>query len=266
MKLSYLLAALTVLLCSACNNSKPIKKEIVLGDTIQTKSGLQYYYIKIGEGPKVKMGSKVATYLSLKVDDKVIWNTDDLPDSAFTFVADYSKLIKGFTEMTMLLREGDEVLAILPDSLAYGAKGAGDIVPPHATLVYDQFKVLKVDAPKAFLSDVLLADIKEKTVADAIKSYQQIISSADSLKYHTDREQLFRVWETLNTESLHQPAADYALQFGKMCKEPRLEYKAVLSLESLGELSKAKEQLERIISLDPDNPQMKKKLEELSAN
>jgi len=44
-----------------------------------------------------------------------------------------------------LLREGDEIIAILPDSLAYGAKGAGDIIPPYSTLVYDQFKVVSVE-------------------------------------------------------------------------------------------------------------------------
>lgn len=263
MRLTYLLAAFAVLLFASCNNTKQSKKEIALGDTIQTTSGLQFYYIKKGDGPKVEKGSKIATYLSLQVDGKVIWNTDELPDSAFTYVADYSKLIKGFTEMTMLLREGDEVLAILPDSIAYGAKGAGDIVPPHATLVYDQFKVLKVDAPKAFLSDVLLADLKEKSLADAVKSYQQITTSADTLKYHTDNEQLLRVWEKLNADSLHQAAADFAFQLGEISKGARLQFKGILSLESLGELEKAKENLKTLLIQYPDSESMKKKMEEL---
>jgi FKBP-type peptidyl-prolyl cis-trans isomerase len=77
----------------------------------------------------------------------VVWNTNELPDSLFTFVVDSTRLIKGFTEVCRLLREGDEIVAILPDSLAYGAKGAGDVIPPHATPVYDVFKVVSVEAP-----------------------------------------------------------------------------------------------------------------------
>lgn len=116
-------------------------------DTIQTASGLKYLYLKKGDGPRIVSGARVGTYLSLMVDDSVVWNTNELPDSLFTFIADSTRLIKGFTEVSMLLREGDEIIAVLPDSLAYGAKGAGDIIPPHATLVYDQFKVVSVILP-----------------------------------------------------------------------------------------------------------------------
>jgi FKBP-type peptidyl-prolyl cis-trans isomerase len=45
-----------------------------------------------------------------------------MPDSLFTFVAGYSRVIKDFVEVSLLLREGDEIVAILPDSIAYGAK------------------------------------------------------------------------------------------------------------------------------------------------
>ncbi|MBR8537995.1 FKBP-type peptidyl-prolyl cis-trans isomerase [Carboxylicivirga sediminis] len=120
-------------------------------DTIQTASGLKYLYLKKGDGPKIVSGARVGTYLSLMVNDSVVWNTNELPDSLFTFIADSTRLIKGFTEVSMLLREGDEIIAILPDSLAYGAKGAGDIIPPNATLVYDQFKVMSVVLPDSTL-------------------------------------------------------------------------------------------------------------------
>ncbi len=119
-----------------------------LGDTIQTASGLKYLYLKRGDGPKIEPGARVGTYLSLMVNDSVVWNTNELPDSLFTFVADSTRLIKGFTEVSLLLREGDEIVAVLPDSLAYGTKGAGDIIPPYSTLVYDQFKVVSVELPE----------------------------------------------------------------------------------------------------------------------
>ncbi|NOU60751.1 FKBP-type peptidyl-prolyl cis-trans isomerase [Marinifilum caeruleilacunae] len=263
MKSIYSIFILALLFLSACNQPKSGNKHVALGDTIQTESGLKYFYIKKGEGRKIETGSRVGTYLSLQVDNKVVWNTDELPDSLFTYVANYSRLIKGFTEMTMLLREGDEVVAILPDSLAYGARGAGDVVPPHATLVYDQFKVIQVDAPKKFLSDLLYDDMKEKSIEDAIATYNKITEGEEALNYHADSEQLNRVWEQLNKDSLHVKAADYALKFGEIAKDDRLKYRNVLSLENMEDYHKAKEQLEILLVGDPDNQMMQDKMIEL---
>lgn len=144
---SFLLIITIALVLASCQFKSSHSSDEKVDNIICTASGLQYYYIKKGDGPKVEPGSKVGTYLSLKVEDSVVWNTNELPDSLFTFVADSTRLIKGFTEVSLLLRQGDEIVAILPDSLAYGAKGAGDVIPPHATLVYDVFKVVKVEAP-----------------------------------------------------------------------------------------------------------------------
>jgi len=148
MKKILLIAISAIIGLASCQhrNTQSLKSE--LGDTIQTASGLKYLYLKKGNGPEIVPGAKVGTYLSLKVKDSVVWNTNELPDSLFTFVADSTRLIKGFTEVSLLLREGDEIIAVLPDSLAYGAKGAGDLIPPHSTLVYDQFKVVSVEIPE----------------------------------------------------------------------------------------------------------------------
>jgi FKBP-type peptidyl-prolyl cis-trans isomerase len=144
---SFLLVITGVLILASCQFKSSKTEGQKTDEMIQTASGLQYYYLKKGDGPKVEPGCRVGTHLSLKVKDSVVWNTNELPDSLFTFVADSTRLIKGFTEVSLLLREGDEIVAILPDSLAYGAKGAGDVIPPHATLVYDVFKVVKVEPP-----------------------------------------------------------------------------------------------------------------------
>jgi FKBP-type peptidyl-prolyl cis-trans isomerase len=142
-----LLILSSCLLLASCQVRSTQSKPVALGDTIQTASGVKYLYLKKGDGPQVVPGSKVGTYLSLMVNDSVVWNTNELPDSLFTFVADSTRLIKGFTEVALLLREGDEIVAILPDSLAYGDKGKGEVIPPNATLVYDQFKVVSVEGP-----------------------------------------------------------------------------------------------------------------------
>lgn len=148
MRIVGILALVLILGVTSCK--KGVKKEdkIVLGDTLRTESGLKYVYKKFGKGRKIEKGCEVKAYLSLKVNNKVVWNTNTLPDSAFVYTAGVTPLIKGFTEVTALLREGDEIVAILPHTIAYGEKGAGGLIPPKATLVYDEFKVLKVGEPK----------------------------------------------------------------------------------------------------------------------
>lgn len=264
MKSIHIIAMLAILSIYSCNTKSKVTNEIALGDTLTTKSGLQYIYLKKGEGRKIETGSAVGTYLSLKVQDSVVWNTNELPDSLFTYVANYSRLIKGFTEMTMLLREGDEVIAILPDSLAYGAKGAGDIIPPFATIVYDQFKVISVEEPKLFLSDTLLAIIKAEDADKSIAKYKEITNGLDSTKYHTDTEQLFRIHEVLSKEEKHQLAFDFIFPMAELTNNSRLKYKAAMSLEALGKVNRAKEILEKLLVKAPDNQQIKMKLKELS--
>lgn len=54
-------------------------------NTITTESGLQYYYLKKGDGRMIEKGSIVETKLSLLVEDELIWTSYEAEDSLFTF-------------------------------------------------------------------------------------------------------------------------------------------------------------------------------------
>lgn len=265
MKQIYLVILIVLTGLSACNMHQDSEKKIVLGDTIQTASGLKYYYEKIGKGRKVEAGCVLGTYLSLKVKDKVVWTSAEMPDSLFTFVAGYSRVIKGFSEVSLLLREGDEIVAILPDSIAYGKKGAGDIIPPYSTLVYNKFKMLKVGEPKGIMADTLLNAIKDGGEEAVMAKYKQITTTADSSKYHSGQDHLYRIWDRLSKANKHVQAAEVAACFADLTKDNKLWYKMVLSLESLGEIKEAKENLEVLIVKEPRNKEMLDKLINLKA-
>lgn len=265
MKRIYAIATTLIVCLSACQFKPAAKQDQNLKDTIETASGLKYFYLKRGDGRHIEKGAKVGTYLSLKVDDKVVWNTDELPDSLFTFVADYSRLIKGFTEMSLLLREGDEVVAILPSAIAYGTKGAGAIIPPNATLVYDHFKVVSVETPKTCLSDTLYAVFKADGMESMLNTYHQIVSGDEADQYHTDEEQLVRVWYQLTGDSLYQQAAHYAMKMGEAVNSPYLKLKGVESLEKSGKKAQALEIIKHLLTADPENEELAAKLEKLEA-
>ena len=237
-----------VLIMISCNtgNKSNGSKAIALLDTIQTNSGLKYYYVKKGEGRKVETGSEVGTYLSLMVKDRVVWTSYDNRDSLFIFIANRDKMIKGFTEMTMLLREGDEVVAILPDSLGYGEKGSGSI-PPHAILIYDKFKMVKVSEPKKLLSDTLLPVIEKEGIAKMIEKYQRIISSPDTAEYHRSINQMYSIWYELNRKNMHQQALDLIDFYNKKERDWYLRSLSATSLEKMGLLQRAMDSLNILI-------------------
>ncbi len=189
--------ALIVIAFSACSGDRS-SHEIVVGDTITTDSGLKYIYTRIGTGRPVEVGSKVWTYLALEVNGKEIWNTNGPPDSSFSFVAGKDRMIKGFTEVTLKLREGDEIIAILPPDLAYGEKGAGSDIPPNTTLVYTSYKMKKVNEPKLSLSDTLFAAMKTGGIRQVLDTRQRILNSADTAGYYYDDGQYRILWNLLN--------------------------------------------------------------------
>ncbi len=261
----YLLMVVTLIGLNACSFSKGKTEGIVLGDTIQTASGLKYYYEKIGKGRKVEVGCELGAFLSLKVDGKVVWTSEEEPDSLYTYIAGFSRVIKGFAEVSMLLREGDEIVAILPDSIAYGARGAGDVISPHATLVYDKFKMVKVGEHKGILADTLLKTLEFGDEEAVMEKYIQITTTSDSLKYHIGQDHLYRIWDKLSKADQHKQAAEIAACFADVTKDNKLWYKMVLSLENLGEIKEAKENLEILIGKEPSNKEMADKLIELKA-
>jgi len=184
MKYFYLLLALIIIGCKQDNRPSP--EQANTNDTISLASGLQYYYLKKGEGRQVEKGSLVDTKLSLRVKDSTVWTSYEDTDSLFSFIVGHDPVIDGFEEMALLMREGDNVVAILPDSLAYGDKGAGDDIPPHSTLIYDRYEMVGVSTPRKVLTDTLNYALDHEGVEGVIATYQGIVSSADADQYHSE--------------------------------------------------------------------------------
>lgn len=170
------LAVIILFSISACGPEGPI----------QTESGLQYTYNKKGDGRMVEKGSLVKTKLSLMVEDSVVWTSYQAPDSLFTFVVGYSGVIAGFEEMALLMREGDDVNVSIPDSLAYGATGAGGVIPPNATIVYDRYEMVSVSEPKEVMTDTLAVAYQSGGEEAVIALYDAIVEAGELNNYHME--------------------------------------------------------------------------------
>lgn len=107
-----------------------------------TADGLQYRVIKAGSGkmPTMPTDNVTVTYKGSLITGQVFDQTmDGMPA---TFPA--GQLIPGWVEALQNMKEGDEWELVIPSSLGYGEAGAGGVIPPNQTLIF-QMALLKVE-------------------------------------------------------------------------------------------------------------------------
>lgn len=238
-----------LLLAVGCTSPKQDERQVVVGDTITTDSGLKYVFTKVGTGRPVETGSRVWTYLALSVNGKEIWNTNDMPDSSFVFVANKDRMIKGFTEVTMKLREGDEIAAVLPAPIAYGERGSGDVIPPNATLVYTRYVMKKVAEPKVSLSDTLFAAYSSGGHENMLTVRDRILNSADTAGYYYDNGQYRILWNLLNDADMHQENLQL-IDYMNTANESGWRWYRVRTYDKMGEFKLALDSLDALMRSD----------------
>lgn len=103
-----------------------------------TPSGLRYMDIREGTGPMPKAGQRVTVhYVGTLESTGEKFDSSIDRDEPFVFTIGRSQVIKGWDEGVMTMRVGGKRRLIIPPDLAYGAKGAGNSIPPNSTLVFE---------------------------------------------------------------------------------------------------------------------------------
>lgn len=106
-----------------------------------TASGLQYEVQKEGTGKSPQRGNVVTVHYTGYLDDqgKLGKKFDSSVDRGqpFQFVIGVGQVIQGWDEGVMLMKVGEKRRLIIPANLGYGARGAGSVIPPQATLIFD---------------------------------------------------------------------------------------------------------------------------------
>ena len=109
-----------------------------------TPSGLQYEDTKIGDGPVAKSGQQVTVHYTGWLSDPAAANGrgkkfDSSKDRGqpFVFGLDQGMVIKGWDEGVQGMAAGGTRVLTIPADLGYGARGAGGVIPPNATLVFE---------------------------------------------------------------------------------------------------------------------------------
>jgi peptidylprolyl isomerase len=107
------------------------------GDTSVTASGLQYIEMEKGDGPSPLPGEVVAVHYRGTLDDGTEFDNSYDRGQPFTFALGRGMVIPGWDEGIALMNVGGKARLIIPPDLAYGERGAGNIIPPNATLTFE---------------------------------------------------------------------------------------------------------------------------------
>ena len=106
-------------------------------DAITTSSGLKYIIEKEGSGVKPKSGQIVSVHYAGYLTNGQKFDSSFDRDKPIEFPIGSGKVIPGWDEGIMLLNVGTRAKLIIPPELGYGRAGAGGVIPPNATLIFD---------------------------------------------------------------------------------------------------------------------------------
>lgn len=117
---------------------------------VTTATGLTYLITKKGTGRLPKAGETVVVHYTGTLTNGVKFDSSRDRGEPFPFQLGAGRVIKGWDEGIAKLRVGDQAILVIPSSLGYGERGAGNgEIPPGATLIFIVELVdIKSDAPE----------------------------------------------------------------------------------------------------------------------
>jgi peptidyl-prolyl cis-trans isomerase A (cyclophilin A) len=103
----------------------------------KTESGLRYKMIQKGSGKKAESGKTVSVHYEGSLESGKVFDSSYPRKKPIEFRLGQGQVIEGWDEGIALLQVGDKARFVIPSYLAYGTSGAGGVIPPNATLVFD---------------------------------------------------------------------------------------------------------------------------------
>ena len=104
---------------------------------ITTPSGLKYVDEEVGSGKSPLSGQGVVVHYTGTLEDGTKFDSSVDRNKPFSFTIGVGRVIQGWDEGVMTMKVGGKRRLIIPSDLGYGAQGAGGVIPPNATLIFD---------------------------------------------------------------------------------------------------------------------------------
>lgn len=103
----------------------------------ETESGLRYKIVQQGSGIKAEKRKMVSVHYEGSLPSGQVFDSSFQRNQPIDFQLGVGQVIPGWDEGISLLRIGDKAKFVIPSHLAYGSAGAGGVIPPNATLIFE---------------------------------------------------------------------------------------------------------------------------------
>jgi len=147
----------------------------------QTPEGMFYVVEQEGNGPLPKDGETVKVHYTGWLMNGQKFDSSVDRGQPFSFMLGTGRVIKGWELALRLMKKGEKIMVYLPSDLAYGERGAGEVIPPNAILVFEIELLDITNRDKVIQQDMktIEAYLKEKGLEAQPSPY--------GLYYHIDR-------------------------------------------------------------------------------
>lgn len=106
-------------------------------DYTVTPSGLKYRDVKAGTGDQPQKSQLVFVHYTGKLENGRKFDSSRDRGNPFSFRLGVGEVIKGWDEGVATMKVGGQRELVIPPELGYGSQGAGGVIPPNATLIFD---------------------------------------------------------------------------------------------------------------------------------
>jgi len=108
-----------------------------MSEEVTTPSGLKYIDQEVGSGKSPLSGQGVSVHYVGTLEDGTKFDSSVDRGKPFSFTIGIGRVIQGWDEGVMSMKVGGKRRLTIPADLGYGAQGAGGVIPPNATLIFE---------------------------------------------------------------------------------------------------------------------------------
>ena len=122
--------------------------------------------IELGEGAQAKPGMRISVHYTGKLEDGTVFDSSIERGTPFEFVLGAGRVISGWDQGFAGMKVGGKRKLTIPPHMGYGEQGAGGVIPPNATLVFDVELLDAAEVPEP--GDLEVEDIEIGTGLEAV--------------------------------------------------------------------------------------------------